>query len=145
MYQIIYASQSVHYFSKPELTTLVEHAGQRNRALNVTGILIYLDGEFMQLLEGDKQDVKFLMALIEKDSRHHSISILKENEIQSRRFNQWSMASQFMTKSLMRYILSDDNSLTSNLRNLFTDQADLAETMMIKLRDRVLIGQETTT
>lgn len=139
MYQLIYASQSVHYFAKPEINTLVNHANERNRALGITGILIYLDGEFIQLLEGEKDKVHFLMAMIEKDSRHHSINILKQHEIEKRQFKQWNMASQFMTKSLMSYILAEQISFPTKLTNLFLEREGLAENMMIKIRDRFLV------
>jgi hypothetical protein len=50
MFHIVYASSALQLFTKPELQTLLEKARQNNAKLNVTGMLLYKDGNFMQAL-----------------------------------------------------------------------------------------------
>ena len=61
---------------------------------NVTGTLIYVDGVFFQIIEGDKDVVQDLMANIARDSRHHSVKVFYEAEVDVRTFASWSMAYQ---------------------------------------------------
>ena len=47
---------------------------------------------FFQIIEGDKNVVQELMASIAGDSRHHSVKIFHEAEVDVRAFESWSMA-----------------------------------------------------
>ena len=139
MHQLIYISQSERYFSKTELHTLVEKAKLKNRQLAITGLLLYVDGEFVQLLEGEKHDVKLLMNDILQDSRHHTIKIIKEGTISERQFKQWNMASQLMTRSVLGYFLTQKISPNNCLFNIFDGKGELAENLFIKVRDSFLL------
>jgi hypothetical protein len=76
MFHIVYASSALQLFTKPELQTLLEKARQNNAKLNVTGMLLYKDGNFMQALEGDMEVVTKLAGTIERDLRHKGVLIL---------------------------------------------------------------------
>ena len=49
----IYASASTVSFTKDEITELLAIAQRNNGALGVTGMLLYEDGSFFQVLEGE--------------------------------------------------------------------------------------------
>jgi len=91
--ELLYCSISV----APQLTNvdigqLLASARRRNLAEGVTGMLIYHQGEFVQILEGRKQSVENLYKkFIDTDSRHTRINKEQENPISHRRFNEWSM------------------------------------------------------
>jgi hypothetical protein len=74
------------------LEAILADARTGNEARNVTGALVYVDGVFFQIIEGDKDVVHKLMASIASDSRHHSVKIFYEAEIDVRAFESWSMA-----------------------------------------------------
>lgn len=63
-----------------------------NNARDITGILVYVDGVFLQIIEGDREAVLQLMTSLGKDSRHNSIKIIHEAEIEERTFASWRMA-----------------------------------------------------
>jgi hypothetical protein len=63
-----------------------------NNARDITGILVYVDGVFLQIIEGDREAVLHLMTSLGKDSRHNSIKIIHEAEIEERTFASWRMA-----------------------------------------------------
>jgi catalase len=54
-------------------------------------MLLYHDGHFIQLFEGDETLVNDLCRKIEKHSRHHTCSALINETIEERPFPEWSM------------------------------------------------------
>ena len=76
-YQITYSSQATEPMTDTGLEEILADARTGNQARNVTGALIYVDGVFFQIIEGDKDVVQNLMANIVRDSRHHSVKVLR--------------------------------------------------------------------
>jgi hypothetical protein len=70
----------------------IMYSSQATEPMTVTGVLVYVDGVFFQIIEGDKDVVHSLMASIASDSRHHSVKIFYEAEVNVRAFESWSMA-----------------------------------------------------
>lgn len=64
----------------------------KNQDLGVTGILLYKDGDFLQLIEGEQPVVAKLFSTIKSDPRHTEITVLLANECTERLFSDWSMA-----------------------------------------------------
>lgn len=91
-YQIMYSSQATVPMTVTDLEKILTDARAGNQARNVTGALVYVDGVFFQLLEGDKAVVRNLMANIASDSRHQSVKVFYEAEVEVRAFESWSMA-----------------------------------------------------
>ena len=91
-YQIMYSSQATEPMTVTGLEAILTDARTGNEARNVTGALVYVDGVFFQIIEGDKDVVHNLMASIASDSRHHSVKIFYEAEVDVRAFESWSMA-----------------------------------------------------
>ncbi len=91
-YQIMYSSQATQPMTVAGLEEILADARAGNQARNVTGALVYVDGVFFQLIEGDKDVVRKLMASIASDKRHHSVKVFHEIEVDVRAFEHWSMA-----------------------------------------------------
>jgi len=91
-YQIMYSSQAAKPMTAAGLEEILADARTGNQARNVTGALVYVDGVFFQIIEGDKDVVYNLMTNIASDSRHHSVTIIYESEVDVRAFESWSMA-----------------------------------------------------
>jgi hypothetical protein len=94
-FQLIYVSTAVKPMSDDDLVHLLREATARNERLEITGMLLYKDGHFMEVLEGDETNVRAVFADIEKDSRHKSIDILRSGPIESRNFPNWTMGFKF--------------------------------------------------
>lgn len=75
-----------------ELEEILQHARGSNATKGITGALIYVDGVFLQILEGETDTVQELMARISKDVRHETVTVLKQGEISSAIFSDWKMA-----------------------------------------------------
>ena len=91
-HQLIYSSKSATPMQRDELEELLEHARNSNAKKGITGALVYVDGAFLQILEGELEAVKELMGRISKDFRHETVTVLKEGAIPSASFSDWEMA-----------------------------------------------------
>jgi hypothetical protein len=91
-YQLMYSSQATVPMTVTDLEKILADARAGNEARNVTGALVYVDGVFFQILEGDEAVVRKLMANIASDSRHHSVKVCHEAHVDARAFESWSMA-----------------------------------------------------
>ncbi|RZJ95197.1 MAG: BLUF domain-containing protein [Hymenobacter sp.] len=92
MYHIIYSSQAKTAMTLTTLVVLLMQARALNERQHVTGALVYGDGQFMQVMEGEEAVIKDLYARVLKDPRHYDVRTLAEGPIASRSFAQWSMA-----------------------------------------------------
>lgn len=92
MYQLTYISTAIPNITRQHLDDILEEANIANALNNISGCLIYHDGHFVQILEGDKKDLLDIYKKIEADPRHHSVSLLWENEVETKFFAQWNMA-----------------------------------------------------
>lgn len=92
IYQTIYSSESAKPMLSDDLEDILQHARSSNASKNLTGALVYADGMFLQILEGDAAAVQGLMAKITSDVRHEAVTVLKAVEIPSRIFSDWNMA-----------------------------------------------------
>ena len=91
-YQIMYSSQATEPMTATDLEKILTDAQAGNEARNVTGVLVYVDGVFFQILEGDQAVVRNLMANIASDTRHQSVKVFYEAQVDVRAFESWSMA-----------------------------------------------------
>jgi hypothetical protein len=91
MHRIIYVSSETAPFSEAQLDALLRKSRNHNLASGITGLLLYKDGHFMQILEGPKPAVLALIAKIKKDPRHRDVSILMQSDTGQCEFKDWSM------------------------------------------------------
>jgi len=91
MLQIIYSSASTKLFTHEDLVELLRAARQTNAAADVTGMLLYHAGCFLQVLEGPDEHVETIYAKVLKDPRHTNQLLLVREAIEERAFEHWSM------------------------------------------------------
>lgn len=89
---ILYVSSAKRLLSEVELAALLESARAHNAECGITGLLLYGDGNFMQLLEGPEAAVTELYERIRCDSRHHMVITIQRETGLPREFADWSMA-----------------------------------------------------
>ena len=75
-----------------DLEEILDHARGSNADNGITGALVYAEGIFLQILEGDEVRVRDLMAKIRRDVRHDSVIVLREGEVPAAIFGSWKMA-----------------------------------------------------
>lgn len=91
MHRIIYLSTANTDLNKDEINNLLNKSNQYNVKHKITGILLYIDFDFIQVLEGSKEDVHFLFEKIKRDYRHRGIICVIDKSIKKRQFSAWSM------------------------------------------------------
>jgi|GEM_PF-705975 hypothetical protein len=89
--QIVYVSSGVCEYAPDEVKKIAD-AGCRNNAENgITGILLYYNGNFMQLLEGAPNVVDETFERISSDDRHSGILKLQDAIVGERSFPDYNM------------------------------------------------------
>jgi hypothetical protein len=102
LYQIVYTSTAADSFSRAELIKLLKGSVQRNTQMGITGLLLYQDGTFMQVLEGEEAALIALFARISRDPRHHHVIPLIHEPIERRNFSNSAMAFRDLDASELR-------------------------------------------
>lgn len=90
-YHLVYVSSAVPDLSKKQLKGIVEESCYANALFDITGVLLHLNGNFLQALEGAKDDVLQLYKNILKDKRHINVITLLTEESDHRMFPDWLM------------------------------------------------------
>jgi hypothetical protein len=97
----IYASAATRHFETAELMALLQAARTYNDGAGLTGMLLYTEGSFFQVLEGVPDAVQALYTKIERDKRHEHMTKIVTEAIPSRSFAHWTMGfSQVSRKEL---------------------------------------------
>ncbi len=104
MIQLIYISISVNWPTDAELVSLLRQARSQNLRRDITGMLLYSNRTYLQVLEGEAKDVHELYDVICKDPRNEGHVILLESEILNRNFPDWSMGFENLESSSAKEI-----------------------------------------
>ena len=95
-----------------ELKKLLESSRLNNLKHHVTGVLIYFEGDFLQILEGMPEDVDRIFNKILKDSSHKDITKIVDQHHEERNFPDWLMGFSSINtdlgEKLTGYIALDD-------------------------------------
>ena len=73
------------------LETLLEECRQKNAKNDITGMLLYQDRSFFQVVEGDRAVVEALLEKIAADTRHERVTRIILEPIAERSFGEWTM------------------------------------------------------
>lgn len=110
--RIVYSSRVAGSFGFKDVKELSMKAAEYNRSLDITGLLIYGGGQFLQIIEGDSEAVNKLFFKIAKDPRHEHISIIDFDDYVIRQFKSWNMRC---------LILDNQENVKSTLTKYFKD------------------------
>lgn len=91
IFNLIYVSSALTELGTDELTKILESAVRHNAQQLVTGMLLYSNGSFMQVLEGEGAVVDETYARIQQDGRHTGLILIERAPIKGRSFENWSM------------------------------------------------------
>lgn len=83
---------------KKQLEQILKECLEWNVPHHISGILIYLDGTFLQVIEGEGHAVDEIFEKISNDSRHIGVTKLLDEEIPSREFDVWEMSFRAINK-----------------------------------------------
>jgi hypothetical protein len=92
MLSLIYSSVATDTFGEADLAGLLAQSRTANERNDVTGMLLFRNGYFLQVLEGPDAAVREKMAVIKTDPRHTKVTMLLEDLVDARQFPDWTMA-----------------------------------------------------
>jgi hypothetical protein len=102
IFQLMYVSTASWPPNNDELAAILDVSRAKNRRLDVTGLLLYIDQSFLQILEGPEAAVMEIFRPIERDRRHFGIRVLVQQYVAERLFGEWSMGFDRWTRDAPR-------------------------------------------
>lgn len=104
LYELVYISRitSTGLSSASTLNDVAEVSNHNNEADNITGILCYGNGCFLQCVEGTEQALTNLKNRLIMDDRHKDLKILKFSTLEKRRFASWSLRSIILERWMIK-------------------------------------------
>jgi hypothetical protein len=96
LFCLVYASTSI-LSDKPDLAReqieqILLISRRNNEAAEITGVLLFSDTNFSQVLEGPRIEVERLYETLNHDPRHKDLILLLSEPLPARQFSDWSMA-----------------------------------------------------
>lgn len=91
IFQLVYQSTATRQLMEGELLELLEQSRANNARLQISGMLLYHGGHFLQLLEGNEKEVRDRYAIIARDERHKWVSLVMTGPNATRDFPDWTM------------------------------------------------------
>jgi hypothetical protein len=88
---LIYVSRSAEDFHEHEIPDLLQQIRIANAKQEITGMLLYIGGSFLQVLEGQPETVDAVFSRILRDKRHHQVRSLARESVPERAFEGWTM------------------------------------------------------
>lgn len=106
LYNVVYCSRATAGVDDAEVQRIIATARRCNAQHGITGMLVFGSGIFFQWLEGPRDNVTALMALLRKDRRHENVVELSaEEDIGERLFPTWDM--ELVSSEHIREVLQD--------------------------------------
>lgn len=109
MQQLLYTSRALKPFNDLELEKLLEIARFNNSQKSITGMLLYCNSNFIQLLEGPEEDLAILFNIICKDERHVDVNKIMECNIDKPHFPEWSMGYKYLSPQQLTQLEQNSN------------------------------------
>jgi len=120
LFELIYNSIAEEFVSEKDIIDILNVCREFNTKFKITGCLLFHNREFLQIIEGEKEDILQLYENICNDKRHNNINLIMQGEIEKKMFPDWVMAFKELTDVEMAEIsdyknLRDFVSLIENI------------------------------
>lgn len=91
IYQLAYFSAARPDLADEGIRGILRSSTRNNRRNGLSGMLLFIDGVFFQVLEGEQANVEETFARISRDRRHNGVVRVVGQERSERSFANWSM------------------------------------------------------
>lgn len=125
--QLIYVSKRELTCSEKDIYEILQASIRNNRALDITGVLLYSKERFLQVLEGEYKSVMKLYEKIKKDSRHYEAIMIGLRPIKERAFPTWSMAHKSLDMNKIEfknYLTFDEQLIFEKVLNGYSEDTE---------------------
>lgn len=131
--------------SQEELEDILRSSRENNARLGITGMLLYGNNTFVQILEGEEKNVNELMNKIKEDPRHTDFQVLKKKTIDRREYADWSMGFKRVSGEEFQAVKGLENIDEKDFNSEFLGKhSNIVDSLMEHFRKERLkkIGQE---
>jgi hypothetical protein len=91
LFTLIYVSVATTDMTADDLLALLEQSRTFNKENGLTGLLLYKERFFIQVLEGEESIIDSLFERIKVDTRHFNVLLILKKPIIARNFEEWAM------------------------------------------------------
>ncbi|BFM18471.1 hypothetical protein R50073_46540 [Maricurvus nonylphenolicus] len=92
MQQLCYVSAAVNPVTEQTLEELLLCSRDNNLKYDITGMLLFANNTFIQVIEGPKTNIDHLFATLQEDDRHKNVVRTYYEAISERDFPNWQMS-----------------------------------------------------
>ncbi len=92
MYRLVYVSSATSAMSESDLHALLKQSKRNNKRRKISGLLLYADGNFIQVIEGQEKNLDRLYHKIKCDPRNTGHILINKQRIEHRAFEEWGMS-----------------------------------------------------
>ena len=92
MQRLVYTSLARRQMSQRDIDRILMTSRLYNEMAGITGLLVYHEKRFLQILEGPIGELDKIYDRIQRDWRHEHCRLLLRETIIARAFDQWEMA-----------------------------------------------------
>ncbi len=135
LHQLVYIGAAEQDFTEKELQELLAKARENNSKLDISGMLLFHEGSFIQALEGEKAAVESLYNKIGQDERHTETRVLFRGEVEERHFETWSMGFYRSNQSSSENLEGFHKFLKSGFKREAREDESLARKALLQFRD----------
>ncbi len=118
--QLVYVSNRKPNCTEEEIEKILISCKKNNPPLQITGVLLYSDTKFIQMVEGDAKVLTGLYDKIKLDNRHSNPMMISYGPIKEKSFPSWHMGARKIVGSQVDFktdITKEDKDVFNNLLN----------------------------
>jgi hypothetical protein len=102
-------SNQANVLNEKDIEDLLFQVREKNKRLAITGLLLLIQGKFIQYIEGPKNEIDKVYKKIKTDPRHNDLLLLDKGDLEERQFSDWSMAYQKVKDSEIEKLIGYKN------------------------------------
>lgn len=91
MFRLIYKSRSNQPIDWDFVNELIGTSEEKNKEVGISGVLLATQTHFLQVLEGEFEEINRLFLRIARDPRHDEVQLISFGSAESRLFGGWAM------------------------------------------------------
>ncbi|MEQ1636667.1 MAG: BLUF domain-containing protein [Methylococcales bacterium] len=134
---LVYVSLTNQEMTDDHLQSLLKKAREKNERLDISGMLLYRDGFFMQALEGELDDIEELYNIIKADSRHRDVLLVYKKPMKQRGFPDWTMGFNKIAADDLKSITGYTQFLQNPTPDFFLQRASEAEALLDQFKHQL--------
>jgi hypothetical protein len=133
---LVYVSTRTPICTDEEIEKILASCKKNNAGLDITGVLLYSDKNFVQYLEGEYKAIIELYDRIKTDKRHRNAVLITSAPIHTRGFPSWQMGAKKINSGKIEFrteVTESENILFQDILSGKSQQGTKAMELMQKM------------